>query len=227
MNRTKNILIIDDVFESSIVDSLYDSVVIHFKNNLFIEDSIDVTKSIIDCHGMSLTDCNYFPYPEKCWNVLCLKIKEHVVNYCKEFGYHHDDIIPFSCWSERVDPGPNSILKTDNELRDIIPDFDKLTREDFRACESEEYARDDQVKKHMIRTVYNLKNPESFFGTIIYFDSPQKIDAKNNRLLIYDGFSNLSHHFYPIKEIDPRPKYNIIFDWYINDPFEVPDWIIP
>jgi len=227
MKATNKVVVIDDLFESKVINELNDSVRDHFEHNILIEDFIDVTKSIIDCHGMALTDCMYFPYPEMCWNVLCLKIKECVVKYCEEYGYDSDDIIPFSCWAERVDIGYEFPQKSIEELRQLIPDFDELSPSDFRACDGEDYARDEQVNKHMIRTVYNLKSPDPFFGTVIYFDEPQKIDAKENRLVIYDGSSYRSHHYYPIKEIDSRVKYNIIFDWYINEPFGVPDWILP
>ena len=225
MNPTKEVYIIDDIFDDTTIDQLYSSCQKHFEDNLLSSDFIDITNSIVDCHGLALSQSKYFPYSEKCWNILCLKIKKYVVEYCSRCGYDESFVVPFSCWAERVDTG----IKQDVEsIKELIPDFDDLTPEDIFASDKPILVNDYQVKKHMLRVVYYLKTEDPFFGTKIYFDGEEKkIQSKNNRLIIYDGYSYKSHHYYPEKLLDYRTQYNIVFDWYINDPFDVPDWVLP
>lgn len=241
MKPTDKILIIDDLFDSSTVDQLYSECQKHFQKNLLFNDVIDITHSIIDCHGLALSPKKYFPYSVNCWNILCLKIKKYVSEYCLEFGYDESFIVPFSCWAERSD------TKITQERRDeLFASADSINLlwkdgtsdlfEDWYTMDPHEKVEDTEVKKHFIRSVYNLHSPDSFFGTSIIFKEgiEKKIPAKQNRLLIYDGGSYPSTHYYPKKGVDSSKfencfvgKYNIIFDWYINDPFDVPDWILP
>ena len=214
----------DNIFDKKTIDDLMKSCQKHFDNNLLSSDFMDITKSIIDCHGLALSDARYYPYPEECWNIFCMEIKSRVEKYCSE--YPSASITPFSCWSERVDS--DIIPLSVDEARQYIPDYDELTDEDIYACDSPAFARDKQIgNKKMLRCVYNLLSPAPMFGTTIFPESIKKISAKNNRLTIYDGSTYMSQHLYPEKRLDSRVQYNIIFDWYINIPFNPPDWILP
>lgn len=227
MIPSKEVYIIDDVFDSSTADQLYESCQRHFEFNVLASDFIEITNSIVDCHGLALSKSKYFPYSENCWNILCLKIKKHVVEYCEELGYDESYVVPFSCWAERTTQQDTSNLN----LLDSLGISGNLDSEGLQSSvyDAPEIAIDDQVNKHMIRSVYNLISPDPFFGSVIYFDYKdiKRVYAKPNRLAIYDGGSYRSHHLYPEPKADNRQKYNIIFDWYINDPFGVPDWVLP
>ena len=231
MNPSKEVYIIDDIFDDTTIDQLYSSCQKHFEHNLMSSDFIEITNSIVDCHGLALSKSKYFPYSENCWNILCLKIKKHVVEYCSKHGYDESFIVPFSCWAERScwKEEINNEIKVDVEtIKELIVDFDELTPKDTFVADKPILVRDHQVKKHMLRSIYYLKTENSFFGTKIYFGNEEKkVMSKENRLVIYDGYSYKSHHFYPENLLDHRVQYNIIFDWYINDPFDVPDWVLP
>lgn len=236
MKSTKEILIVDDLFDNSTVDELYAECQKHFEKNLLFNDDIEITQCIIDCHGLALSRSKYFPYSINCWNILCLKIKKYVSQYCQNFGYDESFIIPFSCWAERsaTEMDLNSVQKLSSlpfeTSRTYANGFDC-----FNDSPQKVFDQDGQVKKHFLRSVYNLHSPDPFFGTTVFFDyGERKISSKQNRLLIYDGGSYRSTHYYPKKGLDVINfenclvgKYNIIFDWYINDPFDVPDWILP
>ena len=83
--KSSEIKIVDNLFDSQTISDLIDSVDKHFEHNLMFSDFIEVTNSIIDCHGLALSDTAFFPYSERCWNILCLKVKKNVDSYCKEF----------------------------------------------------------------------------------------------------------------------------------------------
>lgn len=230
MESNKNVYIKDDYFDDDVISELYLSCQKHFDRNLLSKDYIEITNSIIDCHGLQLSGNSYFPYPENCWNILCLKIKKSVVEYCSSLGYDESTIVPFSCWAERNIPQKFennsvdflkqlSLIDTVNDLSEdnLFYDQPKIVKD-----------ADGQVKKHMIRAVYNLKTSiDGTGGTIIYFDKFKytKINSKDNRLIVFDGGSYKSTNIYTIN--DSRSQFNIFFDWYINDPFDVPDWILP
>lgn len=222
-----SVYIEDDIFDKKIINSLMKSCQKHFDNNLLGSDFMDITNSIIDCHGLALSDAKYYPYSEECWNVFCMEVKSRVEKYCSE--YPSASITPFSCWSERVDSlYHDTIPLTEDEARHYISDYDELTEEDIYACDSPSLVGDKQIgNKKMLRCVYNLLSPAPMFGTTIFQESVKKIPAKNNRLIIYDGSTYESQHLYPEKRLDSRVQYNIIFDWYINIPFNPPDWILP
>lgn len=236
MKPTEEVLIVDDLFDSSTIEQLYSECQKHFEKNLMFSDDIDVTHSIVDCHGLALSQSRYFPYSVNCWNILCLKIKKHVTEYCHKLGYDESFIIPFSCWAERsaTEIDPNLLegfsALTNGGVFETGSEFDY-----FRDFPQKVFDQDGQVKKHFLRSVYNLHSPDCFFGTTIFFDSGEKkIPSKQNRLIIYDGGSYRSTHYYPKKGSNTLNfenylvgKYNIVFDWYINDPFDVPDWILP
>ena len=222
-----SVYIEDDIFDKKIINSLMKSCQEHFDNNLLGSDFMDITNSIIDCHGLALSDAKYYPYSEECWNVFCMEVKSRVEKYCSE--YPSASITPFSCWSERVDSlYHDTIPLTEDEARHYISDYDELTEEDIYACDSPSLVGDKQIgNKKMLRCVYNLLSPDPMFGTTIFQETIKKIPAKNNRLIIYDGSTYESQHLYPEKRLDSRVQYNIIFDWYINIPFNPPDWILP
>jgi len=232
--KTLRVDTFDDFLDKDLRESLHASSLKHYEHNLYTTDCIDITKSIIDCHGLALSTTAYFPYDDNCWNIFCLSIKEKVQTYVlEEFGYSSDYIIPFSCWGERVD-SPQSYIKNDDIRNGIIEDSIKehviLTAGDTPAKAIDYYQN-----KHIIRCVYNIISPENdnlYALKILYSNSKDtpsiiKVLSKPNRLTIFDGHSFDHQLCYPIKELHKIPKYNIIFDWYINDPFDVPDWILP
>ena len=108
-------------------------------------------------------------------------------------------------------------------IEDIL-DIDYDTRPDASFVRDDlAVVEDTQVKKHFLRSVYNLIPYHESYGTIIDFGEVTKVDSKDNRLSIYDGGTYKSAHYYP----NTPGKCNIVFDWYINVPYDVPDWILP
>ena len=111
-------------------------------------------------------------------------------------------------------------------IEDIL-DIDYNTRPDANFVRDDlAVVKDTQVKKHFLRSVYNLVPYHESYGTRIDFHDVlkmTKVDSKENRLIIYDGGTYKSTHYYP----NAPGKYNIVFDWYINVPYDVPDWILP
>jgi hypothetical protein len=191
--------IIDNVFDEVTVSCIFEECEKHLKDNLLANDELKITKSILDCHGLALSTDKYFPYSIPCWNKFCLIIKKHVVDYCKEDPIA---ITPFSCWAEKSG---------------------KISGNAFRDSPVKVMDTDGQVKNKFIRTVYNLKTPNKAYGTkLIYKNDTKFVSSENNRLLIYDD-TCISTHYYP----SYSPRYNVIFDWYINIPFKIPDWILP
>tara|TARA_B100001939_G_scaffold131855_1_gene114509 strand:+ start:6675 stop:7307 length:633 start_codon:yes stop_codon:yes gene_type:complete len=207
--KSSEIKIVDNLLDSQTISELIDSADKHFEQNLMFSDFIDVTNSIIDCHGLALSDTAVFPYSERCWNIFCLKVKQNVDNYCKNLGVDPIAVIPFSCWAERSLHSEQPANPDASFVRDAL-----------------DVVKDTQVKKHFLRSVYNLIPYNKFYGTIIDFHDTMKIkkvESKENRLTIYDGGTYKSSHYYP----NAPGKCNIVFDWYINIPYDVPDWILP
>lgn len=194
--------LIDDFFDPNTRIQLLNECNKQFKYNILVSDYIEVTNSILDCHGLALSDDKYFPYSTNCWNIFVLKIKEYVSQYCFKYGYDESTITPFSCWAER---SKSCNIDSFFDSPSVVEDF--------------------QITKHFIRTVYTLVNFEPKYGTTIVFDDENTISIRSNenRLLIYDGIKYKSTQHYSSK----YKKYNIIFDWYVNIPFDVPDWILP
>lgn len=227
----KEIKVIDDFLNKSIRQDILNNTLIQFKRNLYSSDIVCSTKSIIDCHGLALSKSKYFPYEVNCWNIFCLKVKEQVVNYCEKYGYDSFDIIPYSCFSERVDDDPSTTT-----LNQKILDYDDEYISKTSHSPQTLFDESGQVNKHMIRTVYNLVNPMPKYGTILYGEKKEVIPISGieNRLLIFDG-NTLHTNVYPIASVNlpltdakfELKKYCIVFDWYINHPFDVPDWILP
>ena len=222
--KSSEIKIVDDLFDSQTISELIDSVDKHFEHNLMFSDFIDVTNSIIDCHGLALSDTAFFPYSERCWNIFCLKVKQNVDSYCKDLGIDPIAVIPFSCWAERslYSEQPVSAVT----LEDVLDIDDSIKPNASLVRDSLTVVKDTQVKKHFLRSVYNLIPYNKFYGTIIDFHDTMKIkkvESKENRLTIYDGGTYKSSHYYP----NAPGKCNIVFDWYINVPYDVPDWILP
>ena len=203
--------IIDDLFDAQTISELKTSADEHFKSRLLFNDQISITESIIDCHGLYLSNSKYFPYSQRCWNIFCLKVKKHVVDFCAEYDVDPFNVIPFSCWSERSN-GISAEYEYD------------VDGEDPNVMDDLEYAFDcdHQVKKTFIRSVYKLSGS---LGVIMQDSSLKRreVELKENSLFIFNGTENKSANIYP-----PRVgEYNLIFDWYVNDPFDVPDWILP
>jgi len=222
--KSSEIKIVDDLFDSQTVCELIDSVDKHFEQNLMFSDFIEVTNSIIDCHGLALSDTAFFPYSERCWNIFCLKVKQNVDSYCKDLGIDPIAVIPFSCWAERslYSEQPVSAVT----LEDVLDIDDSIKPNASLVRDSLTVVKDTQVKKHFLRSVYNLIPYHESYGTRIDFHDVlkmTKVDSKENRLIIYDGGTYKSTHYYP----NAPGKYNIVFDWYINVPYDVPDWILP
>jgi len=206
--ETNNFLVIDDVFSEGVIDELYRECLFHFDLNLLSSDSIDITKSIIDCHGLSLTKDKYFPYSVNCWNIFCLEVKSHVSSYIKSLGIDEYSLTPFSCFAERNVP-------TSKEGKYINDKISKVKDDDG------------QIIKQFIRSIYILKNTEPNAAVCVNERGVRTNDIKTpeNRLIVFDGTKYLSTQFYPC--VNYYSKYCIIFDWYINDPFDVPDWVLP
>lgn len=201
--KSDYIHIVKNVFSDDLRNTLILSCDNHFKHNLLHSDSVEVTKCIIDCHGLALSTSSYFPYDERCWNILCLKIKHYVLEYSRLVGIDEFSIVPHSCWAER-----SKKIKTEKEY----------FNDDFRLVD------DNWLKKHMIRSVYYLQTDNSKFGTDIKIGNEIKlIQGEQNSLVIFDGGTYPCSNKFPIN----NAKYNIVFDWYINEPFDVPDWVLP
>jgi hypothetical protein len=85
MNPTKEVYIIDDIFDDTTIDQLYSSCQKHFEDNLLSSDFIDITNSIVDCHGFSIISKQNTSHIQKNAGIyLCLKIKKYVVEYCSK-----------------------------------------------------------------------------------------------------------------------------------------------
>jgi len=225
MNPTTEVLVIDDLFDESTISELKSSVEKQFNDNLLDKDFIEITQSIVDCHGLALSDTAYFPYSERCWNILCLKIKKNVDKYSESLGIDPVSVIPYSCWAER------SVNVSAEHIRPVdgVVEFDSPLRPNgnyVRDAADIVKDLDGQVKKHFLRSVYSLESYDSSYGTVIQFDNQfkwTKVESRDNRLIIYDGGRYKSTQYYP----HVPGKCNIIFDWYINEPYDVPDWILP
>jgi hypothetical protein len=205
--------VVKNVFSDDLQNELKVSSDKHFKYNLLHADAIEVTKCIIDCHGLALSSSSYFPYDERCWNIFCLRVKHHVLEYFIVVGVDESLIVPHSCWGERSATKPNSIFSVINFESSIFQD-------DFGLVD------DDWLKKHMIRTVYYLRNDNVHMGTDIKIGNKIKsIPGEQNSLVIFNGGSYPCSNKFLINS--DFIKYNIVFDWYINIPFGVPDWVLP
>jgi len=199
--------VVKNVFSEDLRESLILNCDNHFKDNLLYSDAIQITKCIIDCHGLALSTSSYFPYTERCWNIFCLKIKHHVLEYARMSGIDEFSIVPHSCWAER-----SRRIRQENKSTTF--------NEDFRL------ANDNWLKKHMLRSVYYLKNDDPQFGTDYRIDDKVKsIPGEQNSLVIFDGGSYPSSNKFSTNKVSIQ--YNIVFDWYINEPFDVPDWVLP
>lgn len=227
MEKTKDKLIVDNFLDKNVREEIFESIQHHFKKNLYASDEISNTNCIIDCHGLALSKSKYFPYEVNCWNIFCLKVKEQVVKYCQKYGYDSFDVIPYSCFAERHDDNPQQNFNLNSEKIDENSLLSLLCEKIYHTPQSV-IDESGQVNKHMIRTVYTLLNYVESCGTFIYYDGGivSEVPGNENELLIFDGsYSNTN--VYIKSELMNCKKYSIIFDWYINDPFDVPDWILP
>lgn len=205
ITNTEYIHIVNDVFSEDMVKELKKECDAHFRKNLLFSDKIEVTKCIIDCHGLALSTSSYFPYDKRCWNIFCLKIKKYVIEYFNMVNVDEYSIVPHSCWAERS-------IKSNHKS--------EVYSEEFRIAD------DDWLNKHLVRSIYYLKNDNINNGTDIkYGNNIKSISGLQNSLIIFDGGTNPSSNKFPTD--NSFQKYNIVFDWYINDPFNVPDWVLP
>tara|TARA_A100001234_G_scaffold10475_1_gene8589 strand:+ start:1060 stop:1764 length:705 start_codon:yes stop_codon:yes gene_type:complete len=227
--KSKRIDVFDDFLDPSTLEEIHNSSLKHYERNLMSSDFVDITNSIIDCHGLKLSTTAYFPYDENCWNILSLAVKEKVADYVlDEYGFDRDYVIPYSCWGERVD-SPQSYVRND-KIKDALFRVQNKSKYGYGAYDDPRFAKDDYGDIHIIRTILHVvvEDVENNTGLRIYFDKEStKVDAKKNRLIIFDAYSYKNHVIYPIKEINKERSYIIFFDWFINDPFRVPDWILP
>tara|TARA_B100002019_G_C21266767_1_gene599866 strand:+ start:1717 stop:2445 length:729 start_codon:yes stop_codon:yes gene_type:complete len=231
------VTIYEDFFDEALREEIYNECQKHFEpSNLNSDDSRQVTNCIIDCHGLNLSKTRFFPYDVNCWNIFCLKVKENVVKYAERFGCDSTDIIPFTCWGERFSPEcSNYVSSPTAEYDDLFNESKSPVQFRYdRAIPTTD--REGQVKKHFIHSTYTLYTTSPSVGIIAYLDDrvietlysnrsiPTHFDTPQNSMVIFDGsykhtvlFPTNNHHI----------KYTINFSWYINKPFEVPDWILP
>ena len=148
--KSSEIKIVDNLFDSQTISELIDSVDKHFEHNLMFSDFIDVTNSIIDCHGLALSDTAFFPYSERCWNIFCLKVKQNVDSYCKDLGIDPIAVIPFSCWAERslYSEQPVSAVT----LEDVLDIDDSIKPNASLVRDSLTVVKDTQVKNCLLYT---------------------------------------------------------------------------
>ena len=232
------VTVYSDFFDETLREDIFKESKKHFvSKNLLFDDTHQVTDCIIDCHGLNMSNSRYFPYEVNCWNILCLKIKQYVVKYAERFDCDSTDIIPFACWGERFSPECSGYVESPiADFEDVFNEYSKVPT--FRYDSAKKSVdRKGQVQKHFIESTYTLYSTSPSVGTIVYLDedkatetihgyksSPSHIETPQNSLIIYDG--NYRHtNMYPHK--CHHQKYSINFTWYINRPFEVPDWILP
>lgn len=216
-----------NIFSSSIVEKISISCDKHFEYNKNEQsDFLEITDCIVDCHGLKLSGDfpNEYPYKEEHWNIFCTQIKHYVLEYAKISNINVDKMIPHSCWSERI------INYSNPTLYELMQFFLPYTEE-----EPWEYAKDGEMydiwnlEKPLIRAVYYLKNPNINCGTHVDVNGEIYVNLGiENSLFIFDGGNFPSANPYPSpKDLVKKSKYNIIFDWYINEPYHDPAWILP
>lgn len=215
--------VVKNVFSDDLQNTLKESSDKHFEHNLLQSDEIEITKCIIDCHGLALSPSSYFPYVERCWNIFCLKIKHHVLEYSKSICIDESLIVPHSCWAER---SAIKKLKKPRANTEFSSFKSSIFQDWFCYHEKFKIVDDDWLKKHMIRSVYYLRNNDTQMGTDIKVGNKIKsIPGEQNSLAIFNGGSYPCSNKFLINT--DFVKYNIVFDWYINIPFDVPDWVLP
>ena len=146
--KSKRIDVFDDFLDLSTLEEIHNSSLKHYDHNLMSSDFVDITNSIIDCHGLRLSTTAYFPYDENCWNILSLAVKEKVADYVlDEYGFDRDYVIPYSCWGERVD-SPQSYIENDKVKNAVIK-----SKYSHGAYDDPQFAKDMYGDVHMIRTI--------------------------------------------------------------------------
>lgn len=213
------------MFPKDLVDKLHQSCDKHFVYNKKDQlDYLEITNCIIDCHGLALSDSKEYPYEEDHWNIFCTTIKKHVLEYAKNLKLNSSIIIPHSCWSERICEWQDPLQYK------LLPLFLPYTSD-----EPWEYVNDDEMydfwglQKPMFRVVYYLKNPNSDYGTHVSIPNGVHINSGvENSIFIFDGGRLPSMNTIPSPDdLKKSPKYTIIFDWYINHPYDDPAWVLP
>ena len=83
-------------------------------------------------------------------------------------------------------------------------------------------------RKTFIRCVYYLQT-DGLFGTHVETPEVYHHTGVENSVFIFNTSELPNYNILPHnpRTIEKTPPTNIIFDWYINDPFEVPDWVLP
>ena len=233
----------NDVFSEDLRLDILKSSEKHFANNLVDGDNgiLQITEAIIDCHGLSLSPSSFFPYSERCWNIFCLKIRDLVYEYCDKSDINWSSMTPFSCWGERISYKPfEDVPRPKWEHRifsRLYAPVDKHNNDNWkqtsgsvglRNTNEPRISTDIQVHKTFIRCVYYLQT-DGLFGTHVETPEVCRHTGVENSVFIFNTSELPNYNILPHnpKTIEKRPPTNIIFDWYINEPFEVPDWILP
>ena len=235
----------NDVFSDELRLDVIKASEKHFRNNLLDDDNgiFQITESIIDCHGLALSPSSFFPYTERCWNIFVLKIRDLVYEYCDNAGISWHSMIPFSLYGERISytqyegvPREKWNHKIYSRTYEAGNHYDlrkwktgkNITG--LRNTSNPKLQSDGQVKKTFIRCVYYMQNKDDSFGTHVE-TSEEVVRHKGieNSVLIYcsselPSYNILAHN---PETVEVTPPTNIIFEWYINDPFDVPDWVLP
>ena len=170
----------NDVFSDQLRLDVLKASEKHFKNNLLDHDNgiFQITESIIDCHGLSLSPSSFFPYTERCWNIFVLKIRDLVYEYCDNAEISWHSMIPFSLYGERISyaqyegvPRSKWQHKIYSRIYEAGAQYDlkkwkKGTQvSGLRNTSNPKITVDKQVKKTFIRCVYYMQNKDDSFGT--------------------------------------------------------------
>ena len=207
-----------DVFDSKTVEELKDSCDIHFKLNLCGGTPIyQITKCIMDCHGLHLTNSSIYPYCQPYWNTFCKTVCEKVKEYLilvhpelllPKWEYKHVlstgyQVFPQACWAIKILPD-----KTKRPICHLERSQDSLFDKDT-----------------FITAIYYLKNTSLGNGTVVEFSESQyyKSDGAENSLFIFRD--SVFGEYIPYK--DDEEKIVIRFEFCVlGEPHNVP-WTSP
>jgi hypothetical protein len=207
-----------DVFDDKTVEQLRDSCDIHFKLNLRGGTPIfQITKCIMDCHGLHLTNSSIYPYCQPYWNTFCKTVCEKVKEYLilvhpelllPKWEYKHVlstgyQVFPQACWAIKILPD-----KTKRPICHLERSQDSLFDKDT-----------------FITAIYYLKNTSLGNGTVVEFSESQyyKSDGAENSLFIFRD--SVFGEYIPYK--DDEEKIVIRFEFCVlGEPHNVP-WTSP
>lgn len=211
-----------DVFDSKTIDDLLESCDKHFEFNSHpnaeATNLYQITKCIMDCHGLHLTNSLIYPYCQPYWNTFCKtvceKIKEYLLllhpelllpkwNYKNELSTGYQ-VFPHSCWAIKIlaDKRRRPICNMDEKSRDLLWPEDTF-----------------------ITAIYYLKNTSIGNGTVVEYNKSQyyKSDGAENSLFIFRN--SKFGEYIPYK--DDEEKIVIRFEFCVlGKPHNVP-WTSP